>query len=183
MIAAASLKSLSELEQDIEEGIQAYRRAGRALKEIRDRKLYRAAYRGFNPYVEQRWKRTRQWAYELIKAATVADELEQEGLPAPDNVTVALTIRRVKQHKRNRVWKDCVETVSQPTSRDVKNIGKVGDYNRTIGVARIVEAVMNDPTLCEKIPEALHDMQAEVLLKRIAERSAELVKLPMRRTA
>jgi hypothetical protein len=74
--AAKSGPRLRELERIIETGFREFVRAGLALREIRDTRLYRSAspaYGTFEDYVEARWELTRSRAYQLIDAATVAE--------------------------------------------------------------------------------------------------------------
>lgn len=63
--------SLTECESTIERGLSTFVEVGRALMEIRDAKLYRASHKTFEHYCDDRWKFTRQRAYQLIDQARV----------------------------------------------------------------------------------------------------------------
>lgn len=64
-----------KLESIVAEGISSFVVVGEALKEIRDGKLYREAYKTFEKYVDQKWGMARQRAYQLIDAADVKANL------------------------------------------------------------------------------------------------------------
>lgn len=75
---------LRKLESIVAEGISSFVVVGEALKEIRDGKLYREAYKTFERYVDEKWGLVRQRAYQLIDAAdakanlsTVVDKNER----------------------------------------------------------------------------------------------------------
>jgi hypothetical protein len=62
---------LTELEKVIEKGKKTFVEVGMALAEIRDSRLYRREYGGFEEYCRKKWGWTRQHAYRLIEAAPV----------------------------------------------------------------------------------------------------------------
>ncbi|HXI19415.1 MAG TPA: site-specific DNA-methyltransferase [Chloroflexota bacterium] len=68
--------TLDQLERVIEGGLQTFVEVGLALLAIRDRGLYRkrkgGQYDTFEDYCRERWKFTRQYAYNLMDAAKVA---------------------------------------------------------------------------------------------------------------
>ena len=63
---------LAELEKTIAKGKKTFVEVGLALAEIRDLRLYRRDYGGFEEYCREKWGWTRQHAYRLIEAAPVA---------------------------------------------------------------------------------------------------------------
>ena len=66
---------LGHLEHIIENFRKSYYKAGAALAEIRDSRLYRATHASFEAYVAERWELSRPRAYELIDASRVANNL------------------------------------------------------------------------------------------------------------
>ncbi len=66
---------LEQLEAIIEAGETAAIESGKALKIIRDERLYRGAYTTFDNYLSARWKFTRQRAGQLIGLATITASL------------------------------------------------------------------------------------------------------------
>lgn len=73
--AEVSGLDLDQLEVIIERGQQTFIEVGRALMEIRDRRLYRETHATFEAYCGERWGWTRQHAYRHIDAAQVAGAL------------------------------------------------------------------------------------------------------------
>jgi hypothetical protein len=73
---------------------------GRALREIRDRRLYKATHRRFQDYCKARWGLDRRRAYQFMEAAILVDECGVKGLPIPNCERQARTIlgeRRARQ--------------------------------------------------------------------------------------
>ena len=64
----------SILEREVE---RAFYKAGCALKELRDRKLYKSTHSSFEQYCEDRFGMRRRHPYRLIDAATVVDNILQ----------------------------------------------------------------------------------------------------------
>ncbi len=60
------------LERKVE---RAFYKAGKALNEIRDRKLYRTQYKTFEAYVKERFCMKQSRSYQLMDAAIVVDNL------------------------------------------------------------------------------------------------------------
>ena len=62
---------LAELEKTIARGKKTFVEVGLALAEIRDLRLYKREYGGFEEYCREKWGWTRQHAYRLIEAAPI----------------------------------------------------------------------------------------------------------------
>src|SRR5512137_2458791 len=62
---------LGELEKVIAKGQKTFVEVGLALAEIRDVRLYKREYSGFEEYCRKKWGWTRQHAYRLIEAAPI----------------------------------------------------------------------------------------------------------------
>ncbi|MCP4752556.1 MAG: DNA methylase, partial [Proteobacteria bacterium] len=64
------------LENVIDQGRRGFYEAGRALKRIRDEKLYKVAlFDSFECYVRRRWEMGKSQAYRLIEAGVVVKNL------------------------------------------------------------------------------------------------------------
>ena len=63
---------LVELEKTIARGKKTFVEVGLALAEIRDLRLYKREYGGFEEYCREKWGWSRQHAYRLIEAAPIA---------------------------------------------------------------------------------------------------------------
>ncbi len=67
---------LIQLEDIIAANQHHFYQTGKALKQIRDDRLFRdLLFESFEAYVKQRWDMARSQAYRLIKAANVIDNL------------------------------------------------------------------------------------------------------------
>jgi hypothetical protein len=82
--ATPSTLSLPELERVIERGQQTFIEVGRALLEIRDRRLYRETHATFEAYCRERWGWSRRHANRQIEAARVVDAVGPVG-PKPES--------------------------------------------------------------------------------------------------
>jgi len=110
---------LAELERTIEEGMSSYREMGQALKTIRDRRLYGAAYGTWDRYCRGRWKLSGRYANQLIAAAAIAEEV---GATAPAAVTTerhARELVRAPAALRLRIAEQLAG--SKPTSAEIRH--------------------------------------------------------------
>lgn len=85
-------RRLADLEADIEAGLRGYERAGQALRQIRDERLYlETGYSSFDAYCRDRWGFSRIHAYRQIDAAAVA------GLLPTGNTAPPVTERQARE--------------------------------------------------------------------------------------
>jgi hypothetical protein len=74
--------TLEQLEVVIEKGINSFIETGNALREIRDRRLYREqGFATFEDYCRERWKMSRIHAHRMIAAAGVVEMLPVGNIP------------------------------------------------------------------------------------------------------
>ena len=111
---------LKKAERDVltrlENAIRTSRLAiGRALKRIRDARLYREEYPTFEDYCQSRWQISRQCAYEHIRAAEVAGRLEEEGIETPPGTRPAhlLPLRDLDAAETASAWERAQETAGE----------------------------------------------------------------------
>ena len=71
---------------------RAFFEAGKALMELRDRRLYRSTHKTFEDYCRDRFGHNRRQSYLLMDAAVIFDNLEQ-------NVIVPITFCRLMSGK------------------------------------------------------------------------------------
>lgn len=108
----------AELELVIERGLGTFVDVGRALLEIQERRLYRAAgHRTFADYVAKRWDLSSAYAYRQIEASKIVDILSPIGatpLPANEAQARELTPLVDDPDAVREVW---TETVQQGDGR------------------------------------------------------------------
>lgn len=96
-VALSPLESarLADLERDVERARSAFVAAGEALREIRDRRLYRTVCGTFDEYCAERWTLQKSQTYRLIEAADLVAVLRTspmgEVLPANERQVRELT--------------------------------------------------------------------------------------------
>lgn len=82
-LSGTERSQLALCEQVIERGKRSWIDMGRALREIRDARLYRATHGTFEDYCEQRWGIEWRRAYQLIDGAAAAENLNHGTETAP----------------------------------------------------------------------------------------------------
>jgi hypothetical protein len=107
-------------ERTIARGLRSFLDVGMALKEIRDRRLYRQQYSTFEEYCARRWDFSRPRAYELCAASEVIADLSAiaDIRLLPENEAQARPLTRLKHSGRNGG--------SRATSRDRTGHGGSG---------------------------------------------------------
>jgi hypothetical protein len=130
---ATQIEDLSEDEEKERHWLElkverAFVEAGTALRELRDKRLYRSTHNTFEEYCQDRFSFSRRHPYRLIDAAKVVENLEkfcvQFGhiLPAKEFVCRPLTILRPDQQRE--VWQEILQETEgkHPTGKEVKSI-------------------------------------------------------------
>ncbi len=68
-------RAFEQAERKIARGLKSFLEVGLALKEIKDKRLYRQEYDTFQEYCDKRWELSRPRAYELCAASEVVADL------------------------------------------------------------------------------------------------------------
>lgn len=118
---------LGQLEEIIDQGLETFIEVGRALAEIRDRRLYRAEFDTFDRYCRERWGIGRHYAYRQIRAADAVEVLEnvdscQQPSRLPANEAQARPLTSLDPPAQRTAWARAVEIAGeeQPTSSQVR---------------------------------------------------------------
>jgi hypothetical protein len=121
-LTPAETTDLARLERRIEAGIAIFDSVGRALAEVRDRRLYRATHRDFEAYCQERWSFTRQRAAQLIGAAAVATNVSTTGLQPPATERQARPLAGLAAEAQAAAWAKAQEAAgtAQPAGKDVE---------------------------------------------------------------
>lgn len=121
------------LEKKVE---RAFYQAGKALKELHSRKLYRSTHKTFEEYCKDRFGFERRHSYRLIEAATVMDnliglcpngtqnELEVETFVLPTNERQVRSLVPLVAEEQFTCWQEAVNVADGkvPSGRVVKDI-------------------------------------------------------------
>ncbi|MDZ7970628.1 MAG: hypothetical protein RM368_37850 [Nostoc sp. DedSLP03] len=112
------------LERKVE---QAFFEAGKALMELRDRKLYRSTHKTFEEYCRDRFGHNRRQSYLLMDAAVIFDNLEQKCDRSdhilPTNEWQIRPLSKLAPDIQPEAWEQAVESANGkvPSHRIVKD--------------------------------------------------------------
>lgn len=109
---------LEDLERAIDEGLASYREMGRALKAIRDRRLYHAAYGTWDRYCKRRWKISGRHGNRLIQAGEIAALMGPMG-PTPANERQAREVLRAPAGLRRAIAEQ-IQGPAKPTAAQIR---------------------------------------------------------------
>lgn len=114
-LSTTEADELRSLETAIERGLQTFVEVGNALMTIRDSRLYRAEYRTFEEYCQQRWQLKQSRAYQMIDAAKVVGGLESSTIVEllPTNEAQARPLTRLEPEEQVSVWQEVVQNFAE----------------------------------------------------------------------
>lgn len=118
-LTADEATSLTYLEGVIDRFRKAYFDTGAALREIRDRRLFRTAYGTFAEYCEGRWGGAKvNYAHKLIAAADVVTNLRLTCTIVPEAETQARELTRLEDPAQQVVaWERSLDRVNSDRKR------------------------------------------------------------------
>jgi hypothetical protein len=102
--------ALEAYEHTIEAGLQTFIEVGKALLAIRDGKLYRADYATFEEYCQHRWSVSRPYAYQLMDASMVVENVSAIADIVPTNEAQARPLTRLQPEEQRHAWREVVDT-------------------------------------------------------------------------
>jgi len=151
-------------ERTIAKGLKSFLEVGMALKEIRDKRLYRQQYDTFEEYCFQRWDVSRPRAYELCAASDVVANLSAiaDIRVLPENEAQTRPLTRLKDPAQWRLaWHTAVTMAAAEkrpvTARDTEEAVRRLDSN-----GRIEPAVRNGESIFNCIQGTNADLIATV---------------------
>ncbi|MBW4458415.1 MAG: hypothetical protein KME55_40745 [Nostoc indistinguendum CM1-VF10] len=131
-VSAVEVTELTQEEQSdrlhLERKVErAFFEAGKALTELRDRRLYRSTHKTFDEYCLDRFGYNRSRSYQLVDAAVVVDNLQKcpqivDILPTAGGQVRSMT--KLEPQEQQEVWLTAVELAGGkvPTGRIVKDV-------------------------------------------------------------
>ncbi len=112
---------LARLESLISAGQKNSFETGRALKQIRDNRLYKLAlFDTFEAYARTRWDISRAHACRLIKYTEVIHNLSPIGEILPANESQVRILAQLRPMEQRRVWKDFLASGAELTAQNIK---------------------------------------------------------------
>jgi hypothetical protein len=120
-VIADTTEELSQLEAVIETGLAHFHAAGRALKAIKERRLFAPKYTTFGEYSDARWGLSLPHVTRLIEAADIVDQLHAAGsLKLPKIESHARVLSRIEPEKRPAIWNAAIDKVGDnPTAEQL----------------------------------------------------------------
>lgn len=144
-LTASESADKTRLEHVVQSGIKAGRQANEALREIRDRRLYRDEAATFAEYLQARWNMSRSRGYQLIAAVEVTESLPERHKGKITNESQARAISAVPQEKRAQVMDLTDDEPGPVTAAKIKRAS-----------ARVVEPEP-EPAATETPPKNVHN--------------------------
>lgn len=127
--------TLTQLKQIVSRNLSATIDAGRALKEIRDRELWKEEKsESFQQFCIDNWGVSKQRAYQLIDTAKIVEALPPEQSTAVDSERAARELKKVPEAERAEVVKRAQEAgpVTGPAiTKAAKQVKASAIYDRT----------------------------------------------------
>lgn len=112
---------LTHLENLIARNQGRFYKIGKALKEIRDKKLYKLTlFETFDAYTKARWDMGKSQAYRLIDAYQVINNLSPIGEALPANESQVRPLVQLDPFKQRKVWKNFLNTGMEMTALNIR---------------------------------------------------------------
>ncbi len=115
------MERLAKLEKLIARNQECFSKIGKALKEIRDNRLYKEAlFESFEIYTRERWDMGKSHAYRLIKFYEVIYNLSPIGDKLPANESQARPLTQLDSIEQRHIWKEIIESGMELTAHNIK---------------------------------------------------------------
>ncbi len=112
---------LTHLENIIALNQCRFHEMGKALKEIRDARLYKLnLFDSFEVYVRTRWDMGKSQAYRLIDAYQVINNLSPIGDVLPSNESQVRPLSQLDPIEQRKIWKAFLKTTLEITAPNIK---------------------------------------------------------------
>jgi len=112
---------LTSLENIIANNQHRFFDIGKALKEIRDTRLYKLTlFETFEDYAKKRWDMGRSQVYRLIDAYNVVNNLSPNGDILPGNEAQARILVPLDSAEQRKTWKEFLNTGMDITAPNIK---------------------------------------------------------------
>jgi len=155
-------KQLTRLESVISHNQEQFCKTGRALKEIRDNRLYKLAlFDTFEAYTRARWDISRAHAYRLINYCEVIRNLSPIGDLLPANESQVRHLASLRPMEQRRIWKNFLASGRELTAQNIKRFITARDMKKPdppdLSDRITLEYMAAVKTLLEQVRVARHD--------------------------
>lgn len=136
---------------------------GKALKEIRDTRLYKLNFfDSFDAYTRARWDMGRAQAYRLIESYKVISNLSPIGDILPSNESQVRPLTRLNPLEQRKIWKAFLKTTMEITAPNIKKFiasGKPANKDKSVDLTDQISPAYMDAvqTMLEQVRLAQHD--------------------------
>lgn len=155
------MNRLVDLETVIETERRCFYKIGKALKEVRDDRLYRELlFVTFEAYLKQRWEMSKSHAYRLIEAARVIDNLSPIGDVLPENEAQLRPLMKLSPFDQCKIWRDFLSTGTELKACNIRRfvLRYVSGENKGVDLTGIisvdyekaVKTMLNEITLARQ---------------------------------
>jgi hypothetical protein len=133
-LSSAEKARFAELESVVQAHLETFLAVGKALAEIRSRRLYRQQFATFEDYCTQRWGFSAHHGARILRSIVVARHLlegpadpKNGDCPLPENVSETLLrpLSSLEPSLQRSVWQLANKVSSHPTPRVLRGIVKV----------------------------------------------------------
>lgn len=116
------MSRLLHLEGIIDTERRCFYKFGKALKEIRDERLYRELlFVTFEAYLKKRWDMSRSHAYRLIEASRIIENLSPIGNILPENEAQLRPLAPLTPSDQRLVWRDFLSSGKELNAQNVRS--------------------------------------------------------------
>jgi hypothetical protein len=160
LLSRSEKNRLAELETQIND---AFYRAGQALKEIRDSRLYRDNYASFEDYCRDKWDIARNYGNKLIAASEVVKNLSTNGTHTPKSERQARPFTSLPPAQQIDAWQEVVNTAQkgrittalcEEVAKKYKKMSTTGTQTKTTSRAETSRENLADfQELCMQLSE------------------------------
>lgn len=104
--------TLRNAEATIKTHMASFVEVGASLMAIRDQQLYRETHKTFEAYVKGKWDFTRDYAYKLIAARDVVENVDH-GIQKPTSERQARPLTELPAEEQPKAWKEAVRRAEE----------------------------------------------------------------------
>lgn len=181
---------LQQLEQILEQNLNSFLFTGKALKAIRDERLYRDKFTKFEDYCRERWGLSDKYAYRLIDGYTCHDNLHRELSPIgenrfPANESQVRPLTALAPEKQVKAWQRVLKAckgkaITAVEVQEVVNkmLEKSGKKDITQPKASTIKAEQKLVKIGKLVTKALEEDESKLTvpeLKKILEKIQEMI--------